>query len=162
MDISHAFVKRSHEIKEKSFKRFNEWSKKYDRSILQSLVFRNSHDMFIKHIVHDRTSLKVLDIGCGTGEFALKLKAYKKDASIFGIDISSDMIKVAKEKTKSKGDIDLRIGDVEKMPYDSDYFDCITCAHSFHHYHHAADKYNCLPVYTTGRFFTVCSREPEP
>lgn len=134
MDISQSFIKRSHEIKEKSFKRFNEWSKKYDRSVLQPLVFRNSHDMLIKHIVRDTRLVKVLDIGCGTGEFALKLMEHKKDANIFGVDISNEMIKTAKAKTKFNKGVDFRIGDVEHMPYDDNYFDYITCSHSFHHY----------------------------
>lgn len=134
MDISVSFIKRAQEIKGQSLKRFNDWSKNYDRSILQFLVFRNSHNMFIRHILSDERPLKVLDIGCGTGEFVLKLKQYRRDINIFGIDISSDMIGVAKEKVKFQRDIDFRIGDVENMPYDDGYFDCVTCAHSFHHY----------------------------
>lgn len=134
MDIATSFVKKAHEIKDESTKRFNEWSKKYDKSILQSLVFRNSHDVMIRDIINDSRPLKILDIGCGTGEFALKLRKHKKDSNIFGIDISVDMVNVAKAKTKFDKDVDFRIGDVEKMPYDNNYFDCITCAHSFHHY----------------------------
>ena len=134
MNISLSFIKRPHEVKDKSFKRFNEWSKKYDRSILQFLVFSKSHNMFIRHIIQDNRIFRVLDIGCGTGEFALRLKGFKKDVNIFGIDISTEMIKIAKEKTKFNHDIDFKVGDVEDMPYDNNYFDYITCAHSFHHY----------------------------
>lgn len=134
MNISLSFVKKAHEVKTKSMERFNEWSKKYDKSILQYLVFRNSHDMFISHIVPDNRLFRVLDIGCGTGEFVLKLKGHRKDISVFGIDISGEMINIAKGKTRFNRDIDFKIGDVEKMPYDDNYFDCITCAHSFHHY----------------------------
>jgi len=80
----------------------------------------------------------VLDIGCGTGEFALRLKSKKKSIDISGIDISGDMINIAKAKAKFNGSrsIDFRTGDVEHMPYEDNYFDCITCAHSFHHYPH--------------------------
>ena len=46
------------------------------------------------------------------------------------------MIKVAKAKAKFDRDIDFRIGDVENMPFENNYFDYITCAHSFHHYPH--------------------------
>lgn len=134
MNISLSFVKRPHDVKDKSVKRFDEWSRKYDKSILQGLVFRNSHDMFIKHIVQHNNTFRILDIGCGTGEFALKLKEHGKDINIFGIDISTEMIQIAKAKTKINRNIDFRVGDVEKMPYDNNYFDYITCAHSFHHY----------------------------
>jgi ubiquinone/menaquinone biosynthesis C-methylase UbiE len=77
---------------------------------------------------------RVLDVGCGTGEFALNLKRCKQNINIFGIDISKEMINIAKAKTMFNRGIDFRVGDVEKIPYDDNYFDCITCAHSFHHY----------------------------
>lgn len=134
MNITQSLVKKPQEIKAKSFKRFNDWSKKYDRSILQRLVFRNSHDMFIRQIIKDSRPFRILDIGCGTGEFALKLKGRRRDINISGVDISSEMINVAKKKARFTRDIDFRIGDVEDMPYDNNIFDYITCAHSFHHY----------------------------
>lgn len=134
MDISVAFAKRAKEIKEGSFRRFNAWSGNYDKSILQFFVFKNSHSMFMRHLARDAQLNNVLDVGCGTGEFALRLKEYRNDIDIFGIDISSEMINIAKKKAKFDRNIDFKIGDVEHMPYDDNSFDCITCAHSFHHY----------------------------
>lgn len=138
MDISLFFHKRKQEVKEKSSKRFNAWSQKYDRSILQLLVFSRSHDMFVKNIAGDDSAMRILDVGCGTGELAMRLKQQKKGSMVSGIDLSADMINIAKAKAKSNGsgDIDFRIGDVEHMPYEDSYFDCVTCAHSFHHYPH--------------------------
>lgn len=134
MDISASFMRKGQKIKEKASKRFDEWSKKYDRSLLQFLIFRRSHNMFISNIMHDMRPIRILDVGCGTGEFAMKLKGYKKDAGVHGLDISPDMINTA--KTKFKDEIDFRIGDVENMPYEDSYFDYLTCSHSFHHYPH--------------------------
>lgn len=135
MDVSLSFFKKPHKIKKESSHRFNRWSRKYDRSILQFLMFSRSHDLFIENILRERGISRVLDIGCGTGEFAIKLKKYKSSAEIFGIDISEDMINTAKSKPAAEG-IDFRTGDSENIPHDDDYFDCITCAHSFHHYPH--------------------------
>ncbi|MEA3306054.1 MAG: methyltransferase domain-containing protein, partial [Candidatus Omnitrophota bacterium] len=90
MDTSMTFMRKQENVKHKSRNRFNEWSKKYDKSILQLLVFQKSHDMFIREMLTDNRKLKILDIGCGTGELATQLKSRKKDAHIFGIDISPD------------------------------------------------------------------------
>ena len=137
MDISLFFHKRRQEVKQKSSKRFDAWSIKYDRSILQFLVFRRSHEVFFDNIMRDDAAHKMLDLGCGTGEFLIKLKKHKKDSGIFGIDISGDMINAAKAKAKSSdADVDFRVGDVEHLPYDDNSFDYVTCAHSFHHYPH--------------------------
>ena len=129
-----SFFKRTQDIKEKSFKRFNEWSKKYDKSVLQRLVFRRSHDMFMENIVKDKRAFKILDIGCGTGEFALKLKEKRQDVYFAGVDISTEMISVAKKKFNSDGRVEFHVSDAEHIPYGDNTFDYITCSHSFHHY----------------------------
>ncbi|MBN1872199.1 MAG: methyltransferase domain-containing protein [Candidatus Omnitrophica bacterium] len=134
MKLTLSFNKKGHEVKTQATGRFNEWSKKYDRSILQHLVFRNSHDMFIRHINSEKRPLKILDVGCGTGEFAMKLKGGRQDIQMFGIDISPEMIGIARKKSKSQSGFDFRVGDVENLPYENNTFDYITCAHSFHHY----------------------------
>ena len=136
MDISLFFHKKPHDVKHKSSKRFDNWSRKYDRSILQFLVFRQSHDMFLKNILSDNAISKTLDVGCGTGELALKLKQTKKELDVSGVDLSPEMVSIAKSKAKYLGyaDIKFKVGDVGNMPYEDNSFDCITCAHSFHHY----------------------------
>ncbi len=56
---------------------FNRWSESYDRSILQRILFRPSHTTLIKHIEHryDHVPIRVLDVGCGTGIFAERIRA---------------------------------------------------------------------------------------
>ncbi len=129
-----SFFKKTQDIKNKSFKRFNEWSKKYDKSVLQRLVFRRSHVMFIDSIVSDNRPFRILDIGCGTGEFALKLKQRRSDIHFAGVDISNEMIGVARKKFESDDKVEFRVSDAEHMPYADNTFDYITCSHSFHHY----------------------------
>jgi len=129
-----SIFKKTHDIKNKSFKRFNEWSKKYDKSVLQRLVFRRSHDMFMEGLLNDKRPFRILDIGCGTGEFALKLKEQRQDIRFAGVDISTEMINVAKKKFQSDNNVEFHVSDAEHMPYENNTFDYITCSHSFHHY----------------------------
>ncbi len=73
----------------------------------------------------------MLDAGCGTGAM---LRLFEKDIpgkSYCGIDLSTEMIRVAKENSSS---IDFRQGDCEALPFADDSFDVITCSMSFHHY----------------------------
>ncbi len=134
MDISVLFNKKPKQVKEKSHKRFNEWSDRYDRSILHFLMFGRSYDMFLRNIVSDYGKKRILDVGCGTGEFALRLKDRRKDLEIYGMDLSNEMIQVARQKVRPYCHVDFRVGDVEELPYEDNYFDCLTCSHSFHHY----------------------------
>lgn len=73
-----------------------------------------------------------LDIGCGTGAFLLMLGQQIEDAKLFGIDLSDQMIKVARTKLGEKAD--LRVSDSEELPFENEQFDLITCTYSFHHY----------------------------
>lgn len=52
---------------------------------------------------HWTGSLKVLDVGCGTGHYASYLRRYFPDKSYTGIDISPEHIAAAKANSKLKG-----------------------------------------------------------
>lgn len=127
---------RIHKAKKRVAKRyFDKWAHKYDESILQHIVFRSSHKMLFNEINnnHNGKRLKILDVGCGTGELAHKLADHFKDSGVHGIDISKTMVEKADSKNRGHN-IKFKIGDVEDLPYRDDTFDIITCSHSFHHY----------------------------
>jgi ubiquinone/menaquinone biosynthesis C-methylase UbiE len=73
-----------------------------------------------------------LDVGCGTGALLLMLGHHREDAKFFGIDLSDQMIKIARSKLGEK--VNLSVCDSEKLPFDNEQFDLITCTFSFHHY----------------------------
>jgi len=124
----------SQEIKKRHGLRFDRWSNKYDRSILQKILFNRSHDMFFGEVLPLlKKGARVLDVGCGTGKFAFRLSGVTRGVKIHGIDISKEMIDKAKSKLRDEP-IEFDVGDVENLPYKSDTFDIITCSNSFHHY----------------------------
>jgi SAM-dependent methyltransferase len=63
----------------------------------------------------------VLDVGCGVGAF-LRLVA-GRGARPFGIDASEELLAMARERLP---DADLRLGDMEALPYEDDAFDLVT------------------------------------
>lgn len=72
---------------------------------------------------------KVLNIGCGSGNFDLMIAKILPEDSIFGIDTAPKMIEIAKRKANKQGyKIDYRIGSSTKLPYENNEFDIIfTC-----------------------------------
>ena len=124
----------STEIKTRHRLRFNEWARVYDKSLLQRIVFDASHDMFYTVLLPWlKDGSEVLDIGCGTGKFSLKLYHHNANLKVHGVDFSEIMIKKAQAKLAGEP-IEFKIGDVEKLPYEANSFDVITCSNSFHHY----------------------------
>lgn len=65
---------------------------------------------------------KVLDIGCGSGEWSYLAAAYGAK-SVDGFDIQEEMVQLAKRTTSQFSTVNMRVGDVMKMPYDDNSFD---------------------------------------
>src|SRR5687767_13831851 len=68
----------------------------------------------------------VLDIGCGAGAF-LRL-VVDRGARAFGLDASAALLDFARMRLR---DADLRVGDMEALPYDDDTFDLVTGFNAF-------------------------------
>src|SRR5215211_3984442 len=68
----------------------------------------------------------VLDIGCGVGAFLRLVEA--RGARAFGLDASAALLEVARQRVP---DADLRVGDMEALPYDDDTFDLVCGFSSF-------------------------------
>ena len=72
----------------------------------------------------------ILDIATGTGDLAINL-AETNATKIIGLDISSGMLDIGKEKIKKKtleSKIEMILGDTENMPFEDNSFDAITVA----------------------------------
>jgi len=79
-------------------------------------------EIIYSHILPEKF---VLDVGCGTCDTPIKLSS--KDCKIIGLDISSNMLAIAKEKIPEsyRNEISLVKGNAEKLPFDDDQFDYV-------------------------------------
>lgn len=116
---------------------FTRWSRSYDRSILQRLLFGPSHRAMIRCMqerLGDRP-IRVLDIGCGTGVFAERIRAALPSATVWGVDLVAGMLaKGAGRWRTHAAHVQPVQGDSERLPFAAGSFDVVTCANSFHHY----------------------------
>lgn len=112
---------------------FDSWSRRYDWDPLQPLFFRPAHRMILESL--RSTDLRILDIGCGTGQFAARALAHLPNAQVWGLDLSGGMLQRAGARTGNfDGRLHLVQGDSQRLPFADDSFDAVTCSHSFHHY----------------------------
>ena len=70
---------------------------------------------------------KILDVGCETGDFLFKMK--EKGWEVYGVDISEDACKLAREKLK----IDVYNCELEQCSFPAGFFDIVTLWHSLEH-----------------------------
>jgi SAM-dependent methyltransferase len=69
---------------------------------------------------------RVLDVGCGSGVF-LRLVA-DRGARVVGLDASEALIELARTRVP---ETDLRVGEMESLPYEDDSFDLVAGFNSF-------------------------------
>jgi SAM-dependent methyltransferase len=68
-----------------------------------------------------RTGTRVLDVGCGSGDFCALALARGAEAS--GIDVAPAMLEIARRQAPAA---DLRIGPMDALPWEDDSFDAVT------------------------------------
>jgi ubiquinone/menaquinone biosynthesis C-methylase UbiE len=123
--------------KHQATEEFIRWSNSYDRCILQWLIFGPSHRALIRRIgevVGDQPA-RVLDVGCGTGVFASRLRAALTRVAVYGVDLVAEMLQKGRERWRSDRDHVFPVqGDSERLPFAPGSFDIVTCSNSFHHY----------------------------
>lgn len=73
----------------------------------------------------------VLEIGCGTGGFARLLA--ERAERVLAIDLSPQMIRLARERSSSHANIDFVEGDVMARQFSQGQFDCVATLTTLHH-----------------------------
>lgn len=79
--------------------------------------------------------LRILDLGCGTGDLTLNLaRLAKENVEIVGVDYSPPMLERAREKATMAGvggKVKFIHGDATSLPFPDGYFDCVGISFAF-------------------------------
>jgi len=97
---------------------FENYGQKYDsESFTQGTI--GECDFIEQEIGFDK-SIKILDIGCGTGRHAIELS--KRSYNVTGIDLSDSQLTRAKEKAEKQGlNIDFLKYDARDLPFNNEF-----------------------------------------
>ena len=77
---------------------------------------------------------RVLDVGCGSG-WATRLLAEKAfNGQVTGIDISDEMVRLARESSRSVPNVDFEIASAEQLPFDDHEFTHAFSMESLYYY----------------------------
>jgi len=112
---------------------FNNISKTYDflnhfLSLGIDIIWRKKA---INELKKDQPKL-ILDVATGTGDFAFEALKILKPEKIVGVDISQGMLDIADQKIAKRAlsnQYEVKLGDSEKLPFDTNEFDAVTVAY---------------------------------
>ena len=96
---------------------------------LMNEVDYNGWVKYIEDIIKNENAQvkNILELACGTGNLTIPLT--KKNYDIAGIDISDEMLSVAREKAEKEGiELVLLQQDIAELDFDVPNLDCILCA----------------------------------
>jgi ubiquinone/menaquinone biosynthesis C-methylase UbiE len=77
---------------------------------------------------------QVLDLGCGSGWATRLLSGYAKRGLVAGIDISDEMIELARASSSTFDNVDFHIGSAERLPFGDSYFTHAFSMESLYYY----------------------------
>ncbi|MDJ0848009.1 MAG: methyltransferase domain-containing protein [Myxococcota bacterium] len=107
---------------------FDVWSRFYDAPLVQRFTYRPEHDAVLRALrraAHER----VLDIGCGTGLLAARIRAELPRSEVVGCDFSRGMLAEADREGRADA---LVQGSALALPFRSGSFDAVVSTEAFH------------------------------
>ena len=97
---------------------FENYAKKYDDEVFTQGTVGECD--FIENELNFNKTLKILDVGCGTGRHSIELT--KRGYAVTGIDLSETQLALAREKAKTQNlKIDFRQHDARNLPFHSEF-----------------------------------------
>lgn len=156
--------KENQNIKDGIKNTFNDVAKSYDNN----KQFIISAKKMVNSINIKDENLNILDLSTGTGNIAIELAIKFPNANIFGVDISAQMLNIAKQKIENLGikNITYQLQDVENLDFTDMKFDIITCGYGLFFYPNMDEVFKdvCSRLKSGGKFifstFTDKAFEP--
>jgi ubiquinone/menaquinone biosynthesis C-methylase UbiE len=88
----------------------------------------------VAKVLPDLNGRRLLEIGCGRGDFALWLAKQSPESDITAIDFSSAAIEIARERAaKAGGRVHFEVGNAQSLRFDSVSFDVIVSCECLEH-----------------------------
>ena len=105
----------------------------FDRIALLSAGDSDNNNVYCKFLLRriPPDCIESLEIGCGTGAFSRLLATRSK--RVLAIDLSPNMIRVAKARSQDFSNIEFQVADVMKIDFPPDHFDSIVSIATLHH-----------------------------
>jgi len=136
---------------------FDGWAPSYDW-LFPSVFYQAVHKRLLSYVVFPEKP-NVLDLGCGTGRLLGRLATEFPELQGTGLDLSSQMLRVARESNRHRPRLIYIQGNAESLPFATGQFDAVFNTISFLHYAQPQQVLSEVArvLKTGGRFYLVDS-----
>ena len=116
-------------------------------------------------IVQKIGSGTIIDLGSGTGYLAIEIAKKAPGLKVYGIDLSKEMIRIARRHSKGIRNVRFEFGNAAKLPFKDESIDFIVSTGSLHHWKKPAKVFDeCYRVLKRGKeawIYDGCSGVPK-
>lgn len=107
---------------------FDAWSRFYDLEWVQRAVYRPEQDAVVAALRAEDMG-RVLDLGCGTGQLAHRLRVTNPRVHVVGCDFSAGMLRAARARDRGVAWVQ---SDALRLPFARAAFDAVVSTQAFH------------------------------
>lgn len=107
---------------------FDLWSRFYDLPWVQRAVYRAPQDAVLRELAQVGSG-RVLDVGCGTGQLAARVRRELRGTRVVGCDFSAGMLDQARKRDRKTSWVR---GDAGRLPFRRGRFDAVVSTEAFH------------------------------
>jgi ubiquinone/menaquinone biosynthesis C-methylase UbiE len=107
---------------------FDLWSRFYDLPWVQRAVYRAPQDAVMRELA-EAGCRRVLDVGCGTGQLAARVRRDLRGTRVVGCDFSAGMLDQARRRDRRTSWVR---GDAGRLPFRRGRFDAVVSTEAFH------------------------------
>jgi ubiquinone/menaquinone biosynthesis C-methylase UbiE len=108
----------------------------YDRGV--QAAFREVFPTLLEDLLDEMRGVRrVLDVGCGPGQFTILIAEALSDAELWGIDLAPTMIELARRHASGSGAarrLHFAVADAEQLPFPDRQFDAVLSSGSIKHW----------------------------
>jgi ubiquinone/menaquinone biosynthesis C-methylase UbiE len=134
---------------------FDRWASSYDWTF-PSFIYQAIHKRLLSY-VELPSNTNILDLGCGTGRLLDRLANDFPEIHGTGLDLSPQMLRVARQKNRHHPRLIYVEGNAESLPFAEGQFDSVFNTISFLHYPHPKQVFSEIKrvISPGGRFYLV-------
>jgi ubiquinone/menaquinone biosynthesis C-methylase UbiE len=97
-------------------------------------VLRKPETQIASYIVEKMGSGTVLDLGSGTGYLAIEIARRAPNLQVYGIDLSRQMVKIARRHAQGVDNVRFVFGNAAKLPFKDNSIDLVVSTGASHHW----------------------------